>query len=314
MKHRHLRRYFKHGTLTQLSVFEAVARLRSFTRAAEELHMAQPTVSVQIKKLSETIGLPLFEIIGRRVHITDAGRELYAACQDIFAKIGEVEHRLAGMRSASAGALRLAVTTTGKYFAPRLLAQFVERHPGIDISLNVLNRQALLHRLAGNLDDFYIFSNPPEDIDVVMHTLLPNPIDVYARSDHPLASRRAISFREIAAEPFLMREPGSGTRMVAESVFERHHLKPRIRMELGSNEAIKQGIVGGLGLSILSRHTMVGAAHQEGVVALDVEGFPVQRWWYLVHTEGKQLSATCRAFLEHVSRPDVLAPFRLTAA
>ncbi len=249
MKHRNLRRYFKHGTLTQLSVFEAVARLRSFTRAAEELHMAQPTVSVQVKKLSETIGLPLFEIIGRRVHMTEAGRELYAAVQDIFGKIGEVEHRLAGMRSASAGTLRIAVTTTGKYFAPRLLAQFVERYPGIEISLNVLNRQSLLNRLAGNLDDFYIFSNPPEDIDVAMHTLLPNPIEVYARSDHPLASRRGIPFREVAAEPFLMREAGSGTRMVAESMFAQHHMKPRIRMELGSNEAIKQGIVGGLGSS-----------------------------------------------------------------
>lgn len=314
MKHRNLRRYFKHGTLTQLSVFEAVARLRSFTRAAEELHMAQPTVSVQVKKLSETIGLPLFEVIGRRVHVTEAGRELYAACQDIFSKIGEVEHRLAAMRSAGAGALRISVTTTGKYFAPRLLAQFVERYPGIDVSLNVLNRQALLHRLAGNLDDFYVFSNPPDDIDVVMHTLLPNPIEVYARSDHPLAGRRGVPFHELAVEPFLMREAGSGTRMVAESVFAQHRAKPRIRMELGSNEAIKQGIVGGLGLSILSRHTMSGAARQEGIVALDVEGFPVQRWWYLVHAEGKQLSATSRAFLDHVLKPEVLAPFLAAAA
>jgi DNA-binding transcriptional LysR family regulator len=314
MKHRNLRRYFKHGTLTQLSVFEAVARLRSFTRAAEELHMAQPTVSVQIKKLSETIGLPLFEIIGRKVHMTDAGREMYAAVQDIFAKIGEVEQRLASLRSAGAGTLRIAVTTTGKYFAPRLLAQIVERYPGIEISLNVLNRQSLLHRLAANLDDFYIFSNPPEDIDVIMHTLLPNPIEVYARADHPLAERRNIPFRDIAAEPFLMRESGSGTRMVAESMFARHHLKPRIRMELGSNEAIKQGIVGGLGLSILSRHTMVGASGQDGVVALDVEGFPVQRWWYLVYAEGKQLSATGKAFLEHVQHPDVLAPYKLAMA
>lgn len=314
MKHRNLRRYFKHGTLTQLSVFEAVARLRSFTRAAEELHMAQPTVSVQVKKLSETIGLPLFEIIGRRVHMTEAGRELYAAVQDIFGKIGEVEQRLAAMRSASAGSLRIAVTTTGKYFAPRLLAQFVERYPGIEVSLNVLNRQSLLNRLAGNLDDFYIFSNPPEDIDVVMHTLLPNPVEVYARADHPLAGRKGVPFRELAGEPFLMREAGSGTRMVAESMFSQHHIKPRIRMELGSNEAIKQAIVGGLGLSILSRHTMTGAAHQEGIVALDVEGFPVQRWWYLVHAEGKQLSATGKAFLEHVQQPDVLTPFRAAAS
>jgi DNA-binding transcriptional LysR family regulator len=306
MKHRNLRRYFRHGTLTQLSVFEAVARLRSFTRAAEELHMAQPTVSVQVKKLSQTIGLPLFEIIGRRVHMTDAGRELYAACQDIFGKIAEVEHRLSGMRSASAGSLRIAVTTTGKYFAPQLLAKFVERFPGIEISLNVLNRQSLLHRLSANLDDFYIFSNPPEDIDVVMHTLLPNPIEVYAPASHPLAGRRQVGFKEIAGEPFLMREAGSGTRMVAEAMFAQHHVKPRIRMELGSNEAIKQAILGGLGLSILSRHTMAGS-RSDGIVALDVEGFPVQRWWYLVYPEGKQLSATSQAFLDHVRQPGQVA-------
>lgn len=314
MKHRNLRRYFKHGTLTQLSVFEAVARLRSFTRAAEELHMAQPTVSVQIKKLSETIGLPLFEIIGRKVHMTGAGRELYAAVQDIFAKIGEVEQRLSGLRSAAPGTLHVAVTTTAKYFAPRLLAQIAERHPGIEVSLNVLDRQSLLHRLAANLDDFYILSNPPEDIGFVMHTLLPNPVDLYARADHPLAGRRNIPFRDIADEPFLMREAGSGTRTVAESMFAQHHVRPRVRMELGSNEAIKQGIVGGLGLSVLSRHALLGASGSEGIVALDVEGFPVQRWWYLVYAEGKPLSAGAKAFLEHVQHPDVLAPYKAALA
>jgi DNA-binding transcriptional LysR family regulator len=306
MKHRNLRRYFRHGTLTQLSVFEAVARHSSFTRAAEEMHMAQPTVSVQIKKLTETIGLPLFEMIGKRVQMTAAGRELYAACQDIFFKIAAVEERLSRLRAPDSGSLRIAVSTTAKYFAPRVLARFLERLPGIDVSLTVLNRQQLLNRLAGNLDDFYIFSNPPEEIEVVMHTLLPNPTAVYARADHPLARSRGLKFTEVAAEPFLLREPGSGTRIVAEQVFEAHRRAPNVRMELGSNEAIKQAILGGLGISILSQHTMGPGTQHDGLVALDVEGFPLARWWYLVYPEGKRLAPTAQAFLEFVRQPGAL--------
>lgn len=306
MPDRHLRRYFRHGTLTQLAVFEAVARHNSYTRAAEELHMAQPTVSVQMKKLSDTVGLPLLEMIGRRVHLTEAGRELHAACQDIFDRIADVETRLAGLRSASAGQLRLAVSTTGMHFAPRLLAQFAQQHVGMDISLAVLNRQNLLQRLAANADDFYIFSNPPEDMDVVMHTLLPNPLEIYARADHPLARRKRLRFADIAAEPFLMREAGSGTRMVAEELFAQHRLAPNVHMELGSNEAIKQAILGGLGLSLLSRQTIGPAAQHEGLVALDVQGLPVQRYWYLVYPEGRLLSPAAQAFLDALRRPGAL--------
>ena len=303
LKHRKLRRYFRHGTLTQLSVFEAVARHLSFTRAAEELHMAQPTVSIQIKKLGETIGLPLFEMIGKRVHMTVAGRELHAACQDIFLKIAEVEDRLAGLRSPGSGALRLAATTTGKYFAPRLLAKFLELFPDVDVSLTVLSREQLINRLAGNLDDFYIFSNPPEEMEVVMHTLLSNPIYVYARADHPLAGRRGLRFADVAREPFLMREVGSATRSVVEQLFEEHGATPVVRMELGSNEAIKQAILGGTGISILSAHTMAPGTVHEGIIALDVRGFPLQRWWYLMFQEGRKLSPTAEAFLAAVRKP-----------
>jgi DNA-binding transcriptional LysR family regulator len=163
-----------------------------------------------------------------------------------------------------------------------------------------------LSRLTANLDDFYIFSNPPEEIDVVMHTLLPNPTFVYARAGHPLAARRGLKFADIATEPFLLREPGSGTRSVTEQLFDAHRRKPNVRMELGSNEAIKQAILGGLGISILSQHTMAPGAQRDGLVALDVEGFPLQRWWYLVYPEGKQLSPTAQAFLEYVRQPGAL--------
>ena len=309
MKHRNLRRYFRHGTLTQLSVFEAVARLSSFTRAAEELHMAQPTVSVQIKKLAETVGLPLFEIVGKRVQLTPAGRELYAAVQDIFVEIAGVEERLARLRAPGTGSLRIAVSTTAKYFAPRMLAKFWQRFPGVDISLTVLNRQHLLNRLGSSLDDFYILSNPPDEIQVAMHTLLPNPTSVFARADHPLAAQRKLRFADLAAEPFLMRETGSGTRMIAEQLFAAHGVAPVVRMELGSNEAIKQAMLGGLGLSILSHHATGPGTRRDGLVALDVEGFPLARWWYLVYPEGKRLTPTAQAFLEEITRPGALREF-----
>lgn len=306
MKHRHLRRYFRHGTLTQLSVFEAVARHSSFTRAAEEVHMAQPTVSVQMKKLAETIGLPLFEMVGKKVQMTAAGRELYVACQDIFLRLEEVEERIARLRKPGGGSLRIAVSTTAKYFAPRMVAKFWERFPGVEISLTVLNRQNLLNRLATGVDDLYVFSNPPEDIDVVLHTLLPNPMYLYAAETHPLAGRRHIDFATVAREPFIMREAGSGTRVVAEALFESQGATPNVRLELGSNEGIKQAILGGLGISLLCQHVMGAGTQHEGLVALDVEGLPLQRWWYLVYPEGKALSPLAQSFVEEVTRPGAL--------
>jgi len=292
-----IRRYLKHGTLTQLSVFEAVARLGNHTRAAEELYLAQPTVSVQIKKLSETVGVPLFEQIGKSVHLTEAGRELHRACHEIFQQLIDVEDRLANIRGLKSGRLRLAVSTTGKYFAPRLLAAFVNEHPGIEVSLQIHHRETLIERMVANADDLYIFANPPMTKDVVTQAILPNPVTVFARADHPLAEERRIPFRCFAEEPFLMREPGSGTRMVAQQVFARHGIAPKVRMELSTNEAIKQAVLAGLGVSIMSRYTLGLDTEQDDLVTLDVEGFPLEGWWYLVYPGGKQPSAVAEAFM-----------------
>jgi len=297
-----IRRYLKHGTLPQLSVFEAVARLGSYTRAAEELYMAQPTVSVQIKKLTESVGLPLFEQVGKRVHLTDAGRQLYATCQDIFSRLTAAEDELANIRGLKSGHLRLAVSTTGKYFAPRMLAAFVQQHPGIEVSLQIHHRETLIERMAGNLDDLYIFANPPDTGEVVRQTILPNPIAVFARADHPLAKEKHIPFKRFAQEPFLIREPGSGTRMVAQRVFDQHGIAPRVRMELSTNEAIKQVILAGLGVSILSRYTMGLDTEQAQLVTLDVEGFPLEGHWYFVYPIGKQLSVVAQAFMDFVRK------------
>lgn len=298
MPSRALRRYLRHGTLPQLAVFESVARLGSFTRAAEELHMAQPTVSVQAKKLAETVGLPLLEQVGKKIHLTGAGRELQAACDDIFRRLEQLDARLAAMRGLEAGTLRLAVTTTAKYFAPRLLGEFCHEHPGLEVALALLNRQSLLQRLADNLDDLYLFSNPPADIEVVTHPIMPNPMVVVARADHPLATKSGLPFAAIAGEPMLVREPGSGTRMVLEDVFEQQGATPRVRMELGSNEAIKQAILGDLGISILSRHALDADYRREGLAILDVKGFPVERQWYAVYPAGRQLSPAAARFVE----------------
>ncbi|MBE0627939.1 MAG: LysR family transcriptional regulator, partial [Burkholderiales bacterium] len=300
MPQSNIHRYLRHGMLPQLCVFEASARLGSFTRAAEELHMAQPTASVQIKKLTETVGLPLFEQIGKRIYLTEAGRRLQASCEELFRTLSSLEENLTDMRGLESGRLRLGVSTAAKYFAPRMLAEFVRRHPGIEVSLQIHNRLALLERLAANQDDLYIFAGPPGSEELVTQAILPNPMVVFARADHPLAREKNISFARLAQEPFLMREPGSGTRMEAEAVFDRHELKPRVQMELSTNEAIQQAILTGFGVSILSRYSFGLDTEHSRLICLDVEGFPLERHWHFVYPIGKQLSAIAQGFMDLV--------------
>jgi LysR family transcriptional regulator, low CO2-responsive transcriptional regulator len=300
MPRSNIRRYIRHGTLPQLCMFEASARLGSFTRAAEELHLAQPTASVQIKKLTETVGLPLFEQIGKHIYLTEAGLTLQTSCQKVFHALSDLEDALAAMRGLGCGRLRLAVSTAAKYFAPRMLAEFVRRHPGIEASLQIHNRQALIERMAANEDDLYIFADLPEGEDFVTQTILPNPMVVFARADHDLAQEKNIAFERLAQEPFLMRERGSGTRLAAEAAFAGHGMKPTVSMELGSNEAIIQAILAGFGVSILSRYTLGLDTAQTELTCLDVEGFPLERHWHFVYPLGKQLSVVAQGFMDLV--------------
>ncbi len=293
-----IRRYLKHGMLPQLRVFEAVARYGSFTRAAEELCLAQPTVSVQIRKLSETVGLPLFEQVSKRIYLTDAGKRVLAGCNGVFHALSRLEETLDDMRGLASGHLRLAVTSTAKYFAPRLLGAFIRRHPGIETSLQIHNRSALIERLGGNVDDLYVFGNPPDEHEVVVQALLPNPLVVVARSDHPMAGEKRIRFTRLAEEPFLMREPGSGTRTATLQLFERHGLAPKVRMELSTNEAIREAILAGVGVSILSRYTLGPEPEAAKLTCLDVEGFPLEGNWHFVYPVGKHLSVAARAFMD----------------
>lgn len=293
-----IRRYLKHGTLPQLRAFEASARLGSLARAAQELHIAQPTASVQVRKLSETIGLPLFEQVGKRIYLTEAGKQVRAGCNDVFHALSRLEEMLTDMRGLDSGHLQLAVTSTAKYFAPRLLGAFIQRYPGIETSLQIHNRSTLIERLANNEDDLYMFADPPGDQEVVVQSILPNPLVVVARGDHPMAGEKDVAFARLAGEPFLMREPGSGTRMVTLKLFEQHGLAPTIRMELNTNEAIREAILAGLGVSILSRYALGLEPEQTNLVCLDIEGFPLESHWHFVYPVGKHLSVAARAFMD----------------
>lgn len=290
----------RHATLRQLQVFEAITRHLSFTRAAEELYLTQPTVSMQIKQLTATVGMPLFEQIGKRIHLTEAGKELQKMCREIFDSLERFEMNIADSKGLKQGRLRLAVITTAQYFAPRVLGAFYQRHPGIEVSLKVTNRERVLERMTQNLDDLYILGQPPETLDAHSQSFLENPLVVLASSNHPLVRRKRISLKRIAEEPFLMREPGSGTRIATQRLFDQHKITPNIRMELGSNEAIKQAIVGGLGIAVLSRHCLALEGETGPLRILDVQGFPIKRQWYLAYPEGKQLSIAAQTFYTYL--------------
>lgn len=289
----------RHATLRQLQVFEAIVRLGSFTRAAEELFLTQPTVSMQIRKLTDAMGLPLFQHVGRNVEPTEAGLELYESCRRMFEILANLEMKVADLKGMKRGRLRMGVITTAKYLAPEMLGEFSQLYPGIDLALKVTNRENIIERMHSNEDDLYIMGQAPEDeLDVEAFPFAPNPLVVMAPRDHHLVGKKNISLQELAKEPFIIREPGSGIRDATLRTFEAKGLRPQIRMELGSNEAIKHAIVGGLGISVLSLHTLTLEGTDGPVAILNVEGFPILRNWYIVYPKGKELSLVARTFLD----------------
>ena len=303
----------RHSTLRQLEVFETITRLGSFTRAAEELCVTQPTVSMQIKKLTDAIGLPLFEQIGKKMFLTEAGRELHQACHGIFEHLTQFEMIAADMKGLKAGKLRLAVVTTAEYFAPRLLGMFCQQYPEIEVSLEVSNRKHILDRLAKNMDDLYILDLPPENEEIIVQSFLQNPLVVLASANHPLANKKKITLERIAEEPFIFRENGSGTRIETESFVAKQGLKLKTRMTLGSNEAIKQAILGGLGVSVLSRHTLTLDSHKDQLAILDVNGFPINCQWHYAYPSGKKLSIVAQTFLAYLQNaPQLIVDLALT--
>jgi LysR family transcriptional regulator, low CO2-responsive transcriptional regulator len=284
-------------TFRQLKAFEAVARHRSFTRASEELHLTQPAVSMQIKQLEEHTGLPLFEQVGKRVFLTEAGREMYHYSMAISAQLTELEMVLDEMKGVSRGRLTIAVASTANYFVPRLIAGFCQRHSDVSVTLEVTNRESLLNLLSVNAMDLAIMGQPP-DKDLVAHPFMDNPLVMIADPDHPLAHERDIPLERLRSEPFILREPGSGTRGAAERFFEQHGEQLLPSQVMHSSEAIKQAVEAGLGLGVLSLHTLEMELALKRLVILDVAGFPIRRQWYVVYPQGKRLSRVGQAFLD----------------
>ncbi|TCV85161.1 LysR family transcriptional regulator [Sulfurirhabdus autotrophica] len=287
-----------HVTLRQLQTFEAVARLKSFSRAAEEMHVTQPTVSKQIRLLHEQVGLLLLDQLGKKIFLTEAGQELYLTCSNWLDTWNRFEQTISNIKGLKQGRLKIAAVTTTKYFMPRVLGPFCAQYPGIDIAMEVVNRDRLLERLARNQDDLYIMGLPPDDLDVESEAFMENPLVVIAPVSHPLAQRKRIPFAELANETFLMREQGSGTRIAMEKLFQKRKTPIKIKMELGSNEAIKQAVAGGLGLAMLSRSTLNPDPRQEELAVLDAQGFPIMRAWHVVRPKGKDLSVVATTFLD----------------
>jgi DNA-binding transcriptional LysR family regulator len=288
------------ATLHQLKVFEATARHGSFTRAAEELYITQPTVSSQIKQLTKAIGLPLFEQIGKRLYLTEAGRALLSTCQEIFRGLDNFEMKVADLKGMKQGQLRLGVITTAKYFIPRILGAFCRQFPEIDVSLNVVNHQQIQERMANNEDDLYILSHPPEHLDLQAEAFLDNPLVIVAPRNHPLHGQSKIPLAKLQDEAFIMREQGSGTRRAVEHLLAKHGVSVRVRLELGSNEAIKQAVAGGMGMSVLSQHTLISERLDSDLTLLDVEHFPIACRWYVVHLSGKNLSVIAQTFKDYL--------------
>jgi len=289
-----------HITLRQLQVFEAAARLGGYTRAAETLHLSQPAVSMQIRQLEEQAGMPLFDQIGKKVHLTDAGRTLYKHAQSILAQVNEAQLELEEMRGMRRGQLNITIASTANYFAPRLLAAFCQRHPEVKVSLDVSNREHILELLKETDKDLAIMGRPPEASDLVAHPFMENPLVVIAAPDHPLAQAHDIPLARLNEETFISREIGSGTRMAAERFFDEAGTRLTTVMEMSSNEAIKQAVQAGLGLGVVSVHTLEMELALGRLVILDVQGFPILRHWYAVHRHGKRFSAVAQAFLNFV--------------
>ncbi|SFU52635.1 transcriptional regulator, LysR family [Polaromonas sp. YR568] len=286
----------KNATLRQLKVFEAVARNLSFSRAAEELHLTQPAVSIQVNKLEDHAGLPLFEQLGKKIHLTPAGVEMLHSSRIIIQQFKEVEEAMAQFKGISGGKLNVAVISAGDYFFPRLLVEFARRHSGVSLDFGVCNREELLNQLTDNLTDLAVMVRPPLDMDTVSEPFAPHPYVVVAAPDHPLASKKRIPLSRLASEPFVVREKGSDTWNSMEEGFGAHLAELNIAMEIKSTETIKQAVIAGMGVSFLSAHTISRELQVGSLTVLDVQGFPLMLHWYVVHRRNKRLTPVAQAF------------------
>ncbi len=287
-------------TFRQLQVFQAVVQHLSYTRAAEALYLSQPAVSMQIKQLEENLGVALFEQQGKRIHLTEPGKEFDYYARRITQLVDEVDDVVKDLRGLGHGRLSVSVATTAGSFTTRLLADFAHRYPQVQISLDVTNRETLYRQLENNECDVVIMGRPPATLDLHAEPFMDNPLVMVAPADHPLAGEKAIALARFASEKFVVREAGSGTRRAIEQHFADHEVPFNTVMEMTTNEAIKQAVAAGLGLAIVSRHTLELELRARVLQQLDVAGLPISRQWYMTYMRGKRLSPIAEAFREFV--------------
>ncbi len=285
-------------TFHQLKVFAAVAEYKSVTLAAQKLHMTQPAVSIQLKQLESHYGISLFEIISKKVHLTEGGKKVLAAYIKIAEYFKHLDIEISQLKGFAKGELKIAIVSTAKYFIPKILGEFHQKYPQVEIKLVVSNREEIIKRLKENLDDLVVLSQLPKKMSITAEKFLEDSLVVPAPLTHPMAKRKNISFKELAQEPFIIREPGSGTRMVMERLFEKYHITPNLIMELGSSSAVKQAVMAGFGLSIISKMSIEQEISLKKLALLDIKHFPVKHSWYLVYAKGKKLSLTAVNFLK----------------
>jgi DNA-binding transcriptional LysR family regulator len=285
-----------HLTLRQLQCFSAVARNLSYTKAAEELHLTQPAVSMQIRQLELQAGLALTEQFGKQVHLTEAGREVYRYARSILQQVDEMDDVLDKLKGFAGGRLKIAAISSANYFAPKLLGTFHQRYPDVSVSMDVTNQKAVLRRVVDNEVDMAIMGQPPKDSHVEAIAFMENPLVIVAPPDHRLAARKRIALKELEEEVFLTREPGSGTRGAMERFFRQEKLKLTTGMGMGSLSSIKQGVQAGLGLALLPRDSVRVELMLERLVELKIKGLPIQRYWYVVLHKGKRLSLAAEEF------------------
>ena len=287
-------------TFRQLRLFLATAETGSVSAAARAMHVTQPTASMQLREISESVGMPLYDIIGRQLHLTDAGHRLAQTARSIVGEWESFEQSIHAMQGLTQGRLRVAVVSTAKYFVPRLLGRFCESHPHIDISLEVLNRDGVVQRLRENRDDLYVMSTPPADMALEDQVFMSNPLVLIAPRDHALSARKRLSLGTLQNERFLLREKGSGTRLATDRFFESQDLEPSSRLELGSNEAIKEAVAGHLGVAVISRHALKDSELRQELCVLPVNGTPIPSQWHLVYPKAKQISPIAAVFQAHL--------------
>ena len=288
-------------TFRQLRLFMALADTGSVSAAARMVHVTQPTASMGLKEITDAVGVPLYEVVSRRIYLTQMGHELVKTARAISDEWETFEQQVDGVKGITRGKLKVAVVSTAKYFIPRILGTFCAKYPQIDIALEILNRDGVVKRLEENIDDLYIMSQPPLNLEINDEVFMPNPLLLVASKEHLLAKQKTIDLAELKNEKFIFREKGSGTRMAVDAHFKKLKFKPDVRLELGSNEAIKQAVIGGLGIAVLSKYTLGDKSNQEDVAILKCKEFPIESSWHIVCPQGKKLSPIATIFKKHLS-------------